>query len=255
MPTLNRRYCIGDDLANCCGHCDKNVVAVIPVLGRLPLLKHTIERLLKKNGVTQVICIGQSSDERDVCEKAGAQFIRYKNNPLGQKWNAGFQEAKRLEPDACLFVGSSDWLSDNWLRSIAPYMNNYDMVGMPGCYFLDIGQTLRLVHWPGYTGRREGESIGIGRVISSRLLDQLDWQPFDNHLENSMDFSMYQKVQHSKRYLLKSNDVFSLSISTNRWPNKHQFEAHWQNVLPSEKVDNPEAWLKQHFPEAFTVFA
>ena len=95
----------------------ERVVAVIPVFGRHPLLKHTIERLLKRNGCSDVICVGEEED-RDVCKVAGAKFYYKDNKYLGEKWNHAFKKAKELKPDAVLFVGSSDWLSDNWLLSL-----------------------------------------------------------------------------------------------------------------------------------------
>ena len=90
------------------------IVAVMAVRGRLPLLKYTVQRLLQKNGCMAVVCVGDSDDEQRVCQEAGAHFVFHDNEPLGAKWNAGFIYAQKLNPKGCLFVGSSDWLSDNW---------------------------------------------------------------------------------------------------------------------------------------------
>src|SRR5690606_22884619 len=46
-------------------------IAVIPIKGRLPLLKHTIRRLYKKNGVFKVICVGETKEERVLVESEG----------------------------------------------------------------------------------------------------------------------------------------------------------------------------------------
>jgi hypothetical protein len=229
------------------------VMACMPVHGRLPLLKHTIGRLYRKNHVDKVICVG-SYDERATCEKAGAHFIPFHNNPLGRKWNIAFQEAKQFNPDACLFVGSSDFISDNWIPTITKNLDKHDLIGLPGCYFVDISNTYRLVYWPGYDGKRRGESIGIGRVISAKFLDKIGWKPFDDKIDNSLDFSMYSRVMSKNRLLLNTKDIFSLSISTNRWPNKHRFEEHWNGQLKSFKIDNPETWLSENFPETLRIF-
>lgn len=231
------------------------VVACIPVNGRLPLLKHTIERLYKKNGVYKVICSG-GDEEKDTCINAGAEFIIHPNHPLGRKWNAAFQAARKHNPDACLFVGSSDWLSDNWISSLSPFINEYDLVGLPGCYFADIGQEYRACYWPGYKGRREGESIGIGRMISRRILNLMNWQPFNDNIDNSLDFSMDEKVlKHAgKRIMVDAKEIFSLSISTNKWINKHKFDQHWNNILKSERIKQPIPFLMNNFPEIFNIF-
>jgi hypothetical protein len=232
------------------------VIAVIPVLGRQELLKQTIQRLLRKNGVYKVICIGW--EEREVCEQAGAEFIQHKNLPLGQKWNAGFQAAEKYSPDACLFVGSSDFVSDNWIHTLSPYLNTHDLVGLPNCYFADVNYSserneYRVVHWHGYLGPRSGESIGIGRMISRRALDKINWMPFNNHLNSSLDGSMFGKVE--SRHLLKTDKCMSLSISTNLWNNLHKFDDHWSGRLKSDKVEDPDRFLQDNFPEVLNIFS
>src|SRR5688572_11164270 len=114
------------------------IIAVIPVYGRLPLLVKTIQRLLNKNGVSKVICVGNNIDDKRVCVDAGAEWVTHMNRPLGDKWNRGFYEARQYNPDACLFVGSSDWVSDNWLPEMIPYLKDYDLIGTAGCHFLHI---------------------------------------------------------------------------------------------------------------------
>lgn len=234
------------------------VVAAIPAFGRLPLLKVTIERLYQKNGVFKVIVAGHEPAVEKLCAEIGAVFVKHANRPLGAKWNAAFQKAKDFDPDACLFVGSSDWLSDNWLTYACPYLEGADMLGKPDCYFLDISKTeMRAVHWPGYTrSDRAGESIGIGRLLSRRIMEAIDWKPFDDTKDNSMDSCMQSKViaAGGKIKLLKSDMIKSLSISTYAWLNKHQFNQHWSGVLPSEKIVNVNEFVGKHFPEASTIF-
>lgn len=252
--------CSKDDLAGCCGKCKKKehkVVAVIPVHGRLPLLKHTVERLYKKNGVHKVICVGHGHLERKLVESLGAVWVQHSNKPLGKKWNAGFIEARKYSPEACLFVGSSDWLSDNWLPENMPLLNNFDMVGTAGCYFMHVGiSDFKVCYWPGYVNSRRGESIGIGRLLSSKVLDMMHWQPFNDELDRSLDNSMQQRVTGlaGKIQLIDNSKIKSLSISTDRWINKHRFFDHYNNILPSERVDNPNQFVNENFPEAKLIF-
>ncbi len=235
------------------------VVACIPVFGRRPLLAHTIRRLYLKNDVYKVICAGHDNADRKVCESAGAVWVQHRNYPLGAKWNAAFMEARKYNPDACLFVGSSDWISDNWTRELEPLMNEYDLVGTLGCHFLDIGDDFRLVFWPGYHKIRIGESIGIGRLISNRLLNKMQWKPFNDQLDKSLDGSMQITcTSHAGRiHVVNNPNINSLSISTDQWDNKHKFDHHWDEenprYLPSIKL-NPEPFLSNHFPEAYQIF-
>src|SRR5688572_7366782 len=96
------------------------VAACLAVQGRLPLLRYTIKRLFEKNKVDRVICSGDQPEDRKLCESLGAIWVQARNNPLGNKWNKSFQEAAKYNPDACVFVGSSDWISDNWIPFMKP---------------------------------------------------------------------------------------------------------------------------------------
>jgi hypothetical protein len=233
-------------------------VAVIPVKGRHPLLRYTIRRLYEKNNVAKVICVGDIED-KEICEQERAEFITHENNPLGKKWNAGFEAARKHNPDVVLFVGSSDWVSDNWLSFIEPFIMDakVDLIGKPDFYLLDIAHKYRFCHWLGYgAGKREKEPIGIGRVLSKNILDKMNWKPIADNLNNSIDFSMFNNVllNGGKTFLLKTDEIQSLSISTNRWGNMHKFNDHYSNKLPSKKMDRFEKWLDDKFPEYKLIF-
>jgi glycosyltransferase involved in cell wall biosynthesis len=228
-------------------------IACIPVHGRLPLLHITITRLLKKNGLHSVICAGATDEEKEACERAGATFIYHENQPLGRKWNAAFQVAGEHDPDNILFVGSSDWVSDNWMSVMGRYMDQFDMIGLPDFYLADIGPQIRVCHWAGYgRGPRMNEPIGIGRVISARSLKKMSWMPFDDTKSNSMDATMFARVlaNGGAVKMLRTPDIKSLSISCPKWSNMHLFEDHWRNKLPSEKIYD-HSFLPTYFPEAF----
>lgn len=247
----------------------KKVIAVIPTHGRHELLKHTITRLLTKNRCAAVVCAGDDED-RQTCEKSGANFIEFSNKYLGEKWNACFAKAQKLGAEVVLFVGSSDWVSDTWLDVMLPYTDKYDLVGKAGCYFLDISdprypaysnykkqypREYRLVYWPGYKygntledqGKRSSESIGIGRLITARALDKLDWRPFHNHLNSSLDYNMFKRIPNNR--MVYNGSIKALSLSTDRWPNKHKFEEHWNNILPSKRIFKVHEFCKEWFPE------
>lgn len=240
------------------------VVACLPVYGRLPLLRQTISRLYKKNGIHKVICSGDGVAERELCEELGAVWVPHQNKPLGAKWNVAFRKAMEFNPDAVLYVGSSDFISDNWVPVMRTYVEQHGFVGVPGCHFLDICvEGLRCCYWPGYKHTRYhrdrgDETIGIGRMISGTLMDKIGWEPFDSRYDNSLDRSMKERLLKYGKvhdYMVQQPSVIqAVSISTDRWPNKHNFLQHYNNFLPSEFVPDAEAFAKEHFPEILNVF-
>lgn len=231
------------------------VVAAMPVHGRLPLLEHTIKRLYQKNGCYKVVCAGDNPEEKRLCQSLGAVWVQMPNKPLGKKWNAAFLKARDFAPDAVLYVGSSDWLSENWIEKTKPYVERYGITGVPGCHFVDIPKKgeIRAVYWAGYTGDRASESIGIGRMLSAKLLELINWQPFDATKNSSMDSSMKARCAavgyHD--YFVRE-DTTAISISTDKWENLHSFDDHWKGKLPSQVVDANE--LLEQFPEAYQIF-
>lgn len=231
--------------------------AIIPVKNRLPLLKHTIQRLLYKNGVDYVICVGSNKDEQECCERWGAEWVYHPNDPLGMKWNEGWQFAMDThDPDAYLFVGSSDWLSDNYLPRMLPWLNQFDIIGKYDMWLYDIGVNGgRLCYWPGYVGERAGDTIGIGRLLSRDIVKKMGGRPFQNNLDNSMDHSM---MVHALSYgancaVIPNREILSLSVSCHAWVNKHKFEEHWRGELPSENHSHGKEWMTKHFPEIYDV--
>lgn len=235
------------------------IIAVIPVHGRLPLVKFTVTRLQKRNGVFMVICVGFSPEEQTLCTGLRAAFIRHKNEPLGAKWNAGFKFARKYNPDAILFVGSSDWLTDNWLPEMTKYLPQFDLIGKLDTHFIDYRPEYgyRGFWWPGYerTNPRSGEPIGIGRIISRRILEKMDWSPFDPTMNFSMDFQMMNNVyKHGGRMIVVENaDIKSLSISCNQWINKHNFER--ESKMPGViKIERLQQFIDKDFPELYRIF-
>lgn len=233
------------------------VIAALAVHGRLPLLKHTIERLYKKNGCFKVICSGDNPEDKQLCQSLGAVWVHARNKPLGNKWNQAFFKANEFSPDAVVFVGSSDWISDNWFQIMRPYLDKYGFAGVPGCSLADIGDTIRTLHWKGYKGyskEREDETIGSGRMLSRRMLEDTGWLPFNPILDNSLDRSMKDRAYEAgfNDFMVHDDRLKSLSISTNKWPNKHKFEMHWSGMIPSEKIEL-ESVLKD-FPELNKIF-
>ena len=215
------------------------LTAPIPVFGRFPLVRLTISRL-KRQGVIPII-LGHESQAKEIAKDWDVEFISIDNDPLGTKWNAGFQASKNYQADGVMFMGSSDWCSDDYVDSVRLHLNDFGMLGMLGCHFADVAESIRLVHWKGYVvGQRYQEPIGIGRVLRADFLNQINWNPFDQRLSSGLDWSMWLKAIRTDQEIgILPNDgqIKLLSISTNKWDNKHKFQDHWTGSLKSERCD------------------
>lgn len=236
------------------------VVACMPVYGRRRLLSRTITRLYEKNKVFKVICAGDSDRDREIAERYGAEWVVAPNQPLGHKWNEAFAAAEKYNPDACLFIGSSDWLEDKWIDYMEQYIEDYDLIGTPDFSMCDIrGGVYRVAYWSGYPvgSGRENEPVGGGRMLSKKLLKGMNWRPFDAGWDNSMDYSMRLHAERlgAKTHLLPKGTLVVLAMSSDKWVNKHNYDRELRSVRCKEMgSERGLVFLNDKFPEAISLF-
>lgn len=215
------------------------VTAPIPAFGRFPLLRLTISRL-KRQGVIPIV-LGHEREAMDIAMQMNVEWISIDNDPLGNKWNKGFQASKNYNADAVIFMGSSDWCSDGYIQRCKEHSKDFGMIGQLGCHFADVSDEIRLVYWKGYKeSMRQNEPIGIGRFLNREFLEIIKWTPFNPQLNSGLDWSMWLKGMKTNQeigILECDNSVQLLSISTNKWVNKHKFTDHWTGSLKSERCD------------------
>ena len=225
------------------------IIAPIPCFNRFPLVELTASRLIRQ-GVTPIL-IGHENQIKEIANDLNIEFIQAPNSPLGNKWNKGFMACKNYNPDGVIFMGSSDWCSDDYIKSVNENLNDFNLLGMLGCHFVDVADKIRLVHWAGYGhGLRHQEPIGIGRVLRCDFLNDINWKPFDENLNAGLDWSMWLKALNTYQKIgifEEQSNIQLLSISTNKWSNKHKFDDHWNGKLQS-KICNIDL-LNENFNE------
>lgn len=243
----------------------------IPVYRRVALLPYTIQRWLDM-GVSVVVVASRQEDLK-VIESFGDQIlvVQHENFPLGAKWNAGFKQAKEIA-EYVIFAGSTDWVMPQYLMGVL--LNpDYNYYGALGCSWLEFykSQPPNISLWPGYHkidqqwnpgNNRSNETIGIGRVLESTLVDRLFQEfggPFDGKLHDSLDGSMRRRIEnlramdnsgYPKEKILPTKPFELTSLSCPEvWQNKHRIEhtINWSTRL--EWGDCVKA-----FPEAKQLF-
>lgn len=238
-------------------------VAIIPVKGRECVLFYTVKRLVDDG--LGVVCVGHTMSEKVVCEMAGGEFILIKDNiPIAAKWQMALDRARTYDPSSILYMGSGDWISHNWVKTLQQDLDNgYAMSGTKGIYFLDIQpkNEKKLIWWGGYMEDRGNEPIGTGRLFSREILDIIDWRLFNITLNSSIDYCQMEALWAVKEmwpegklvHFNSSKDIASLSTSTYRWPNKHDFKGECK--YPTARVISaPDSVLSKYFKEAVNLF-
>lgn len=247
------------------------IVAVMPVKGRMLLVPWTVRRL--KKIVDEVVCVTETKEERPICQEAGAVVTTLRAATLGAKWNGGFLNAKQFDPDFYLYVGSSDWLSYNWIDELLPIAENHELTGVQDFYEMHLEydhyfdklqrynlhkvnasfKSRKVGYWKGYYGARRGEPIGIGRLLRRDFIKRIDYKPFDDKLTKNLDYSMYQKTEDVVS--IRCDKIKCMALSTTLWGNKHIFETDMSNpgsrILKAKEKNE---FLKKWFPETFELW-
>jgi len=173
-----------------------------------------VKRLVDNFGVIPYVIGSEGNVSRERCEKHGFNYIEYPNEPLGAKANACLR-AMRGHVDYVLNLGSDDLISNSLMQWFVKLMKEgYDLIGIRDVYFYERFRN-RLIYWPGYTDRRRGESLGLGRVLSAKLLDTFDWEMWDEDINMSLDWSMTQKLKgltNKKIISIKETNTFAVDI-------------------------------------------
>lgn len=190
--------------------------------------------------------IAVSEKETELIAKwYGHTTVFVPNEPLGEKFNAATQAAKGA--DYTINIGSDDFLTEGFLRYyIEQIKTGADYIGALDGYFFDV-KTKQGLYWAGYNQPyNKGHTIGLGRALSKRLLDEIDWQPwpsgFDKVLDSGLQklLDMHEHTEHIFR--MKEQGIFALDVKTEE--NMTPF-APWPNSFPLNGVQ----MLTEHMPD------
>jgi len=168
-------------------------------------LKDKIELIL--------LCCGSEGEEsKKIAEKNGFIYYEYPNTPLSQKQNFLYQKAKLFNPDACIKIDSDSILSVEFFYHYDYLINNdYDYGGISDIYFLT---KKYLCYWAGYETDRVGEPTGVGRFMSKKLLDLLDWKPWGSlEINSRLDKNLTKNIQSIQNFNLKELNVSCFDVN------------------------------------------
>jgi hypothetical protein len=127
-------------------------------------------------------------------------YINHDNSPLSDKWNSGLDFLKNMVYDNLVIIGSDDVIHQNVFKVYKNKINeNYDFIGIEDLYLFDIDSKV-MYYWPGYgeNNPRNGETIGLGRCLSKRVIEKLNYQLWNPGLMRNLDGSMMSKIKESK---------------------------------------------------------
>ena len=201
----------------------------------------------RSKGKISLLAVGSEGDRSKVmCENNGWKYIERSNDPVSYKWSALTEEAKNMDFDFIIIVGSDDLLS---LSLIKYYDKVYSrdtpyMLGLTDLYFYMI-RTKKSYHFHGYPSLK---TIGAGRCISRSILERVNWRPWHTYtIQRGLDSrcSSHLNRMGVKEVGVRMADTRGVAIDI-----KHTFSITDPNKVIdlSSESDNV---LKNKFPEEY----
>lgn len=187
-----------------------------------------------------------AGEENDELIPDWSTFVNVSNDNLTDKWNAGARTCRGS--DYVIMLGSDDIMSDSLMYEYKKRMiKGIDYIYFLDCYFYHI-HTKQGLYWAGYRQPvNRGHACGAGRVLSKRMLNAMDWEPWLRGYERVLDTGMDKKIAISlgdnytkQGFMLKDTDSFLLDIKSPT------------NMTPFMKWDNSEfinikPYIEKHF--------
>lgn len=206
-----------------------------------------------------VVCVSGAED-KIICDKYNITHIEYPNYPVSDKWNAGCEYIRTLDIDYVIISGSDNIFSLEALSAIVREMNNdIDLIGFNRMFFYDTdginrGQLL-IVTTKGI--------FGVGRAIHRRVLDAVNWHPWNYPIQRSwgMDSILYKNISpHVKTKSIvdgiivdcKSKDNLNkFTMLKNNYHGKPCDSSLFLNFLSKEELDILRSINKVGLPLSF----
>lgn len=114
------------------------------------------------------------------------KIVAAPNQPLSDKFNAGVEYAWRAGASAVMIVGSDDFACEAFVAEVARrIVAGCDYLIPSGIYAYDVARRAAVLY--------EAEHMGVGRVLSRRLLDRCQGRPYPSgqgYVNGNMDDRM-----------------------------------------------------------------
>lgn len=197
-------------------------------------------------GIELIVAGSEGKASRDLVLSCvpSAHYIEIPNDPLATKMNATTLRARELGADYVICVGSDDIITPQLLKVYIEYMQRgFDFIGVLDWYFYDT-VTKQATYWGGYIDGRKGHTCGAGRVLSARIMNAWNWQPWEikdsKVLDNSMQTKLKRTAHSAVTFSLKERGVYAIDVKSS--VNMTPFDL-WPNT---KKI--PVTQIKKHFP-------
>lgn len=136
-------------------------------------------------------------------DRENVHVVMAPNEPLGQKWQTGIDEARQMPHSHLVITGSDDILAKGYVEYAMSF--RLDFVGLRAWYILHEDK-LYLIEYkaPGNI------PLGGGRVYSKKFLESIDYQLFDTGKSKLLDNHAWNKASKSRHKLIYQPKILAV---------------------------------------------
>lgn len=226
-------------------------LAIITALhGRYRLTRLFLDywRTLDVPGVELLLSCAITTDEYKMREMVTREYPEWSpvyapNMPLTTKFAANMQNVEAWKPDAMMIIGSDDFVTPSYIQRSIDAMQCADLVGTHTVYYMEYG-TDQIIRQ-----HVTGDPIGAGRVLSRRLLEHLEWMPWDTATP-SLDMSMMHqmKLNGILPEIIEEDAMLDVKSKDQHGQDTNQTTYRTVRKWNHTPIDG-HAFLNEHFPQ------
>ena len=203
------------------------------------------QRIYYETGVlTLAIVTRNDFDNISICNEFGIWYEESRNEPLGAKWNTALYPLRRGGFSHVIILGSDDIASTSFIE----YQMNQDadLSGMEDLWFWGLEKRRAGYKTFGHWVSQLNKILGVGRMVSMEMIEQLDWKLWDDDLRRGLDRSLLDRVRPIAKkihqFSLKEQGLFVMDIKYDR------NISSLSTSLPNTEFEDPMEVLMKHLP-------
>ena len=193
---------------------------------------HNMSRLADKYGLTIAVTGSEGEVSRNLANEFSMCYHEWPNSPLGEKANQRLKFAGALNPDFVWLMGSDDIFTEKTVEYYLKKINQgYDEIASLDLYYYHYGD---VIYSHGYQGKRLGEPIAPGRMLSARVLDHYGWEMWNSSENKFLDGHVRNRVDQLdiKRHYFKhvEQGTCMMDIKTNENMTPYKLRSNYEKV-------------------------
>lgn len=124
-------------------------------------------------------------------------YFDYPNLPISDKWAYGLHKLKDIDYDYVFMIGSDNTIDSKVFTKYSSLIDKgTDIIGITDMYAYSLEKD-QLFYYGGYpktNRKRYGETIGLGRCLSKRLIEAMNYELWDRGINKGLDGSMTRRL-------------------------------------------------------------